>query len=151
MIIIRTEEQYKKALLKEFGETIRDPKEWYLSVLEWVDSPEELDFETDDVEVVVYNKNGYYLGYYDKEQSLGFVVNELEDDDEENIAEDDGAESSSGGSTTKWEDIVSLARGPSNTLDNSPWAVEPNRGSANTIDNSPWSDGVTRGPDNQLS
>jgi len=115
MKIIITEEQYKKALLKEFGETIRDPKEWYLSVLEWVDSPEELDFETDDVEVVVYNKNGYYLGYYDKEQSLGFVVNELEDDDEENIAEDDGAESSSGGSTTKWEDIVSLARGPSNT------------------------------------
>ena len=101
--------------------------------------------------MVVYNKNGYYLGYYDKEQSLGFVVNELEDVDEENIAEDDGDESSSGGSTTKWEDIVSLTRGPSNTLDNSPWAVEPNRGSANTIDNSPWSDGVTRGPDNQLS
>ena len=45
MKIKLTESQYKKVLLREFGETVRDPKEWYLRVLEWVDSPEDLDFE----------------------------------------------------------------------------------------------------------
>ena len=44
------------------------------------------DFETDEIEVVVYDKNGSYLGYYDKDQNLGFVVTEygigLEDEEE---------------------------------------------------------------------
>ena len=156
MRIKLTESQYKKVLLREFGETVRDPKEWYLRVLEWVDSSKDLDFDTNEYEVVAYDKNGSYLGYYDKDQGFGFVVNEygigLEDDDEESIDEqEEGGETSAGGAMTKWEDIVSPVRGPDNTLDNSPWSVSPVRGPDNTLDNSPWSVSPVRGPDNQLT
>jgi len=156
MKIILTESQYKKVLLREFEETVIDPKEWYLRVLEWVDSSKDLDFDTNEYEVVVYDKNGSYLGYYDKDHGFGFVVTEygigLEDEDESIDEQEEGGETSGGGGTsTKWEDIVSLTRGPANTLDNSPWSVSPNRGPDNTIDNSPWPDGITRGPSNQLS
>lgn len=150
MKIILTEAQYKKVLLREFGETVRDPKEWYLRVLEWVDSSKDLDFETDEYEVVVYDKNGSYLGYYDKDQGFGFVVTEygigLEDEDPI-----DEQEEGSGDGMTKWEDLVSPVRGPDNTLDNSPWSVSPTRGPANTLDNSPWDVSPVRGPDNQLT
>ena len=44
MKIIITEEQYKKVLLREFGETIRDPKEWYDRILEWVNDRKDLKF-----------------------------------------------------------------------------------------------------------
>ena len=137
MKIKLTESQYKKVLLREFGEVVRDPKEWYLRVLEWVDSPEELDFQTDEIEVVVYDKNGSYLGYYDKDQDLGFVVTEygigLEDEEEYIDEQEEGGESSGGGSMSKWDDLVSPVRGPDNTLDNSPWSVSPVRGPANTL------------------
>jgi hypothetical protein len=156
-----TEEQYKRVLLREFGETIRDPKEWYLRVLEWVDSPEDLDFERSEDEVVVYDTYGSYLGYYDKESEFGFVVTEygigLEDEgeedeyiDEQDDAGDTGGDTG-GGTGTKWEDIVSLTRGPANTLDNTPWSVSPARGPDNTLDNSPWPDSLTRGAANQLT
>ena len=155
MKIKLTEAQYKKVLLREFGETVRDPKEWYLRVLEWVDSPGDLDFETDEIEVVAYDKNGSYLGYYDKDQELGFVVTEygigLEDEEEYIDEQAESGESSGGATATKWEDIVSLVRGPANTLDNSPWSVSPARGPDNTLDNSPWSVSPVRGPDNQLT
>ena len=155
MKIKLTESQYKKVLLREFGEVVRDPKEWYLRVLEWVDSPEDLDFETDEIEVVVHDKNGSYLGYYDKDQDLGFVVTEYGiglEDEEENIEEqEEGGESSGGGSMSKWDDLVSPVRGPANTLDNSPWSVSPQRGPANTLDNSPWSVSPVRGPANTLT
>jgi len=161
MKIILTEEQYNRVLLREFGETIRDPKEWYLRVLEWVDSPEDLDFERSEDEVVVYDTYGSYLGYYDKESELGFVVTEygigLEDEgeedeyiDEQDDAGDTGGDTG-GGTGTKWEDIVSLTRGPANTLDNTPWSLSPARGPDNTLDNSPWPDSLTRGAANQLS
>lgn len=161
MKIILTEEQYNRVLLREFGETIRDPKEWYLRVLEWVDSPEDLDFERSEDEVVVYDTYGSYLGYYDKESEFGFVVTEygigLEDEgeedeyiDEQDDAGDTGGDTG-GGTGTKWEDIVSLTRGPANTLDNTPWSVSPARGPDNTLDNSPWPDSLTRGAANQLT
>ena len=153
--ITLTESQYKKVLLREFGEVVRDPKQWYLRVLEWVDSPEDLDFETDEIEVVVYDKNGSYLGYYDKDQDLGFVVTEygigLEDDEEYIDEQEEGGESSGGGSMSKWDDLVSPVRGPDNTLDNSPWSVSPQRGPDNTLDNSPWSVSPVRGPANTLT
>ena len=158
MKIILTESQYKKVLLREFGETVRDPKEWYLRVLEWVDSSKDLDFETDEYEVVAYDNNGAYLGYYDKDQGFGFVVTEygIGLEDEENIDEQDemgstDTSSATDGSYTKWEDIVSLVRGPANTLDNTPWGVSPVRGPDNTLDNTPWSISPVRGPDNQLT
>jgi len=153
--ITLTESQYKKVLLREFGEVVRDPKEWYLRVLEWVDSPKELDFQTDEIEVVVYDKNGSYLGYYDKDQDLGFVVTEygigLEDEEEYIDEQEEGGESSGGGSMSKWDDLVSPVRGPDNTLDNSPWSVSPQRGPDNTLDNSPWSVSPVRGPANTLT
>ena len=126
MKIIITEEQYKKVLLKEFGETISSPKEWYDRILDWVDDIKDLRFDNLSDEVVAYDNKGVYLGYYDKDQEFGFVVTEygigLDDeyDDEESIDEQESEGTSSGGSSTKWEDVVSLTRGPANTLDNSP-------------------------------
>ena len=134
MKIIITEEQYKKVLLKEFGETISSPKEWYDRILDWVDDIKDLRFDNLSDEVVAYDNKGVYLGYYDKDQEFGFVVTEygigLDDeyDDEESIDEQESEGTSSGGRSTKWEDVVSLTRGPANTLDNSPWGVSPDRG-----------------------
>ena len=153
MKIKLTESQYKKVLLREFGETIQDPKEWYIEVQKWVDSPKDLNFETDQYEVVVYDNNGAYLGYYDKEQEFGFVVNEYGiglEDEEENIDEQEEGESSGGGKMSKWEDLVSPVRGVANTLGNVP-EVSPQRGPDNTLDNSPWSVSPNRGPANQLT
>jgi hypothetical protein len=142
MKIIITEEQYKKVLLREFGETIRDPKEWYDRILDWVDDRKDLSFDSNDWEVVVYDKNDVYLGYYDKEQQFGFVVTEygigMEDEydgEEEYIDEQDvgGEAAPEGGESTRWEDIVSLTRGPANMLDNTPWSVSPVRGPANQL------------------
>jgi len=156
MKIKLTESQYKKVLLREFGEIINDPKEWYTHILSWVDSPNDLSYESNEYEVVVYDKNGVYLGYYDKEHNSGFVVTEygigLEDEDEEYIDEqEEGGETSSGGSMSKWDDLVSPVRGPANTLDNSPWSVSPQRGPDNTLDNTPWSVSPVRGPANTLT
>ncbi len=135
MKIIITEEQYKKVLLKEFGETISTPKEWYDRILDWVDNRKDLRFDNHSDEVVAYDNKGVYLGYYDKDQEFGFVVTEygIGVDDEEYIDEQEGGETPSGGASTKWEDIVSLTRGPANTLDNSPWSVSPNRGPSNQL------------------
>ena len=139
MKIIITEEQYKKVLLKEFGETISSPKEWYDRILDWVDDIKDLRFDNLSDEVVAYDNKGVYLGYYDKDQEFGFVVTEygigLDDeyDDEESIDEQESEGTSSGGSSTKWEDVVSLTRGPANTLDNSPWSVSPTRGPSNQL------------------
>lgn len=153
MKIKLTESQYKKVVLKEFGETVTDPKEWYLNILSWVDSPSDLSFKSSAHEVVVFDQDGVYLGYYDKEQNFGFVVNEYNIDtvdDDELIEEEEAgtSDSASGGSSLPvWD--VSPARGPANTIDNSSWSVGPNRGPANTIDNSPWSVEPTRGPANR--
>ncbi len=155
MKIKLTESQYKKVLLREFGEVVRDPKEWYLRVLEWVDSSQDLNFDTNEYEVVAYDKNGSYLGYYDKDQDLGFVVTEygigLEDEEEYIDEQEESGQSSGGGTSSKWADIVSPVRGPANTLDNSPWSVSPARGPDNTLDNSPWSVSPARGPANELT
>ena len=151
MKIKLTESQYKKVVLREFGETVIDPKDWYLQILSWVDSPSDLSFKSTH-EVVVFDQDGVYLGYYDKEQGFGFVVNEYDVDsitDDELIDEQEEGGESSGGSGSVWS--VSPARGPANTLDNSAWSVSPNRGPANTLDNSPWSVSPARGPANELN
>ena len=156
MKIKLTESQYKKVVLREFGETVIDPKEWYLQILSWVDSPNDLTFKSSPHEVVVFDQDGVYLGYYDKDQEFGFVVDEYNVDtmdDEDLIDEQEEGEttdsSSGGGSGTVWD--VSPTRGPANTLDNSAWSVSPTRGPANTLDNSPWSVSPTRGPANTLN
>ena len=152
MKIKLTESQYKKVFLREFGETVIDPKDWYLQILSWVDSPSDLSFKSSAHEVVVFDQDGVYLGYYDKEQGFGFVVNEYDVDsitDDELIDEQEEGGESSGGSGSVWS--VSPARGTANTLDNSSWSVSPNRGPANTLDNSPWSVSPARGPANELN
>ena len=120
-----------------------------------MDSPNDLSYESNEYEVVVYDKNNVYLGYYDKEQNSGFVVTEYGiglEDNEKNIDEqEEGGESTSTGSYTQWDDLVSPVRGPANTLDNSPWSVSPQRGPDNTLDNSPWSVSPVRGPANELT
>ena len=138
MKIKLTESQYKKVVLREFGETVIDPKEWYLQILSWVDSPNDLTFKSSPHEVVVFDQDGVYLGYYDKDQEFGFVVDEYNVDtmdDEDLIDEQEEGEttdsSSGGGSGTVWD--VSPTRGPANTLDNSSWSVSPTRGPANTL------------------
>ena len=139
MKIKLTESQYKKIVLREFGETVTDPKEWYLQILSWVESPNDLSFQSNSYEVVVFDQDGVYLGYYDKEQEFGFVVDEYGVDsvlyDEDVIDEQEEGSTSDtgtgGGSGTVWD--VSPNRGAANTLDNSPWSVEPTRGPANTL------------------
>jgi hypothetical protein len=105
-----------------------------------VDDRKDLSFDSNEWEVVVYDKNDVYLGYYDKEQQFGFVVTEygigMEDEydgEEEYIDEQDGEAAPEGGTATKWEDIVSLTRGPANMLDNTPWGVSPVRGPSNQL------------------
>jgi hypothetical protein len=151
MKIKLTESQYKKVVLREFGETVTDPKEWYLQILSWVESPNDLSFESNGYEVVVFDQDGVYLGYYDKEQGFGFVVNEYDVDSitDDDLIDEQEEGDSGGGTGTVWD--VSPARGPANTLDNSPWSVEPARGPANTLDNSPWSVEPARGPANTLN
>ena len=56
MKIKLTESQYKKMLLREFGEIVNDPKDWYVRILDWVSSPAELEFDSNNYEVVVYDK-----------------------------------------------------------------------------------------------
>ncbi len=149
MKIKLTETQYKKVVLREFGETVTDPKEWYLQILSWVESPNDLSFESNGYEVVVFDKEGVYLGYYDKEQEFGFVVNEYGVDSitkDELIDEQDGESTS----TTSSDNQVSPQRGPANTLGNVP-EVSPSRGPSNTLDNSPWSVSPQRGPANEIS
>ena len=153
MKIKLTESQYKKVLLREFGETVIDPKDWYIRILDWVPSPNDLKFETIEYEVVAYDNNGAYLGYYDKDQGFGFVVTEYGiglEDEEEFIDEQEGEETSSSGGMTQWADLVSPVRGVANTL-GGVGAASPQRGPDNTLDNSPWSVSPVRGPANELT
>jgi hypothetical protein len=148
--IIITESQYNKLLIREFGEPVIDIKKWFKHISELVNSPKDLQLKTTPYEVSVYNENGDYLGYYDKEQGFGYVM-DIDDEDELLEQEEGGEETSSGGSSSKWEDFYSLNRGPSNTLDDTPWSVSPTRGPSNTLDNTPWSVSPTRGISNQLT
>ena len=154
MKIKLTETQYKKLLLREFGETVKNPKDWYVRILDWVQSPNDLNFETNEYEVVVYDNKGAYLGYYDKDQGFGFVVTEygigLEDDEEFIDEQEEGGGEASSASVTLWADLVSPVRGVANTLGNVP-EVSPARGPDNTLDNTPWSVSPVRGPANELT
>ena len=153
MKLLITESQYKKILIREFGEGVDDPKIWYRRILEFVDKPRDLKFFSTTYEVTVYDDKGVYLGYYDKENNFGFVVTEygvdkIGDGMIEEQDETDGT--STGSSSTKWDDLSSPNRGPANTIDNTPWGVSPNRGKSNPIDNTQWDSGLSRGVSNQL-
>ena len=139
MKIIITESQYKKVLLREFGETVEDPKKWYRMILKWVDNnPKRLSFDSKEYETIAYDDKGIYLGYYDKEGNYGFVVTEygigVDDYTEEILDEVDaaGGDAPAGGSSTVWP-LADVGRGPANPIDNTPWGVSPTRGSANQL------------------
>jgi hypothetical protein len=141
MKIIITESQYKKILIREFGETIKDPKRWYKKILKWVNNePKRLNFDSNSYETVVYDDKGIYLGYYDKEGGYGLVVTEYGigvDDytnqfDEEILDEEEGGDAPAGGTASVWP-LKDVTRGVANPIDNSPWSVEPARGPANQL------------------
>lgn len=140
MKIVITESQYKKVLLREFGETVDDPKKWYRMILKWVDNnPKRLSFDSKEYETIAYDDKGIYLGYYDKEGNYGFVVTEygigMDDytDEYELLDEEEaGGEAPAGGSSTVWP-LNDVGRGPANPIDNTPWAVSPTRGPANQL------------------
>ena len=164
MKVIITESQYKKVLIREFGEMEDDPKKWYRRILKWVEGDaSRLKFDNGPYETVVYDDKGIYLGYYDKEYQSGFVVTEYgigrddysgEDDedilyydDEEVLDEQDdgGGDAPAGGSSTTWP-LSDLARSVANMLDNS---AHYTSGAHPT--SSPWEDKTGRGPANQLT
>lgn len=66
----------KKVLLREFGETIDDYNLWVEMIYQWVDKPR---YEYDGPEIIAYTEEGQYLGYWDEEQGIGFVVTEIID------------------------------------------------------------------------
>ena len=154
MKVIITESQYKKVLIREFGEMEDNPKKWYRKVLKWVDGDRgRLKFDNNEYETVVYDDKGIYLGYYDKEYESGFVVTEygigMDDYSEEDeiIDEQDGAggDAPAGGTSSVWP-LSDLARSVANMLDNSPHytsGVHPTT--------SPWEDKTGRGSANQLT
>ena len=157
MKIIITESQYKKVLIREFGEMEDDPKRWYRRILKWVGGDaSRLKFDNGPYETVVYDDKGIYLGYYDKEYQSGFVVTEYgigrddysgeDDDDDELLGEEEGGgDAPAGGSSTTWP-LSDLARSVANMLDNSPHYTS---GAHPT--SSPWEDKTGRGPANQLT
>ena len=137
MKIIITESQYKKILIREFGETIKDPKSWYKKILKWVNGePKRLRFDSNEYETVVYDDNDIYLGYYDKEGGYGLVVTEygigIDDYTDEEILDEEDEGAPAGGSSTVWP-LKDVNRGVANPIDNSPWSVEPTRGPANQL------------------
>ena len=143
MKILITESQYRKILLREFGEGVEDPKIWYRRILEFVDTPKDIKFVSTPYEVTAYDDKGIYLGYYDKENNFGFVVTEygvdkFEDDDEILDEQDEtgGGDAPTGSSSTQWEVPGTDTSGPWVVpgIDTSgPWDVSPNRGPANQL------------------
>jgi hypothetical protein len=55
MKVIITESQYKKVLIREFGEMEHDPKVWYNKILKWVDGDRSrLKFDNNSYETFLY-------------------------------------------------------------------------------------------------
>ncbi len=68
-----TETQHKKMLLKEFGEVINEPKDWFGRLYEWTNDPV---LKGGKDKINAYDKDGKYLGYYDKDSDFGYIVSE---------------------------------------------------------------------------
>jgi len=76
--VLITEEQVR-LLMREFGESVSDRDTWLEGIYNLTSDPR---FESSSYEVIAFGEDGEYLGYWDKEQNIGFVVNEYIDDDE---------------------------------------------------------------------
>ena len=78
MKVLITEEQVR-LLMREFGESVSDRDTWLKGIYNLTSDPR---FESSSYEVIAFGEDGEYLGYWDKEQKHGFVVNEYINDDE---------------------------------------------------------------------
>lgn len=81
-------EQQVRFLMREFGESVSDRDVWLEGIYEWTSKPL---FEHSTNEIIAYGEDGEYLGYWDYEQGIGFVVTEYidEEDDDYYFDEDD--------------------------------------------------------------
>lgn len=73
MKIILTETQHKKMILNQFGKVLDEPKEWFGKLYEWTNDPV---LKGGKKQIQAYDKDGKYLGYYDKESDFGYIVSE---------------------------------------------------------------------------
>jgi len=79
-------EQQVRFLMREFGEGVSDRDTWLEGIYEWTPKPF---FEYSLSEIIAYGEDGEYLGYWDDEQGIGFVVTEYIDDEEDDYYFDD--------------------------------------------------------------
>jgi hypothetical protein len=68
-----TETQHKKMLLNQVGKVIDEPKDWFGKLYEWTSDPV---LKGTKDKINAYDKDGKYLGYYDKESDFGYIVSE---------------------------------------------------------------------------
>ena len=79
MKVLITEEQVR-LLMREFGERVLNRDLWLEGIYNLTSEPR---FESSSYEVIVFGEDGEYLGYWDKEQKHGFVVNEYIDNNDD--------------------------------------------------------------------
>jgi len=79
MKVLITEEQVR-LLMREFGEGVESRDIWLEGIYNLTSNPR---FDTSQHEVIAFGEDGEYLGYWDKEQNHGFVVNEYIDDNDD--------------------------------------------------------------------
>jgi len=79
MKVLITEEQVR-LLMREFGEVVESEDAWIEGIRNLSSEPR---FESSSYEVIAFGEDGEYLGYWDKEQKHGFVVNEYIDDNDD--------------------------------------------------------------------
>ena len=79
MRVLITEEQVR-LLMREFGERVSNSDTWLEGIYNLTSDPR---FESSSYEVIALGEDGEYLGYWDKEQKHGFVVNEYIDDNDD--------------------------------------------------------------------
>jgi hypothetical protein len=84
-------EHQVRFLMREFGERVSDRDVWLEGIYQWTDKPM---FEYSGSEIIAYGSDNEYLGYWDDEQSIGFVVTEYIDDEEDDYYFDDGYDES---------------------------------------------------------
>jgi hypothetical protein len=79
MKVLITEEQVR-LLMREFGEVVESEDAWLEGVKKLLSEPR---FEASQHEVIAFGEDGEYLGYWDKSENHGFVVNEYIDDNDD--------------------------------------------------------------------
>ncbi len=79
MKLLITEEQVR-LLMREFGERVSYYQDWLDGIYKLTSNPS---FVSNSYEEIALGEDEEYLGYWDTEQNIGFVVNEYVDDNED--------------------------------------------------------------------